>query len=581
MLRSVAPPSIIVDEQQEVVYISEGAERYLLPPTGTPSNSIVRLVRQELRIDLRTGLHEAFAHGKPWGSRPIRATFGGAARHVHMTVRPGAEAAGGRPLALIMFYEVEADATIEGAANARGEADLLLRRLEEENLRIKEGWQATIEEHDTSAEDLVASNEEMQSINEELKSTLEELETSKEELQSTNEELHTVNVALYSNVEELSKANSDLENLMAATDIGTLFLDQGLCVQSYTPSLLGLFNLIPGDRGRPLVHLTHRLRYSALLADTQAVLATRAPVEREVQSDEDRWYLMRLRPYRTSNDRAGGVVLTFVDISERRSAEEALRLSEERLREINESLERRVAERTAELERANQKLEYRNRELQDFAHVASHDLQEPLRKIQSFSGMLASAPGVTLDDEGRHMVDRTQAAAERMSGLIRDLLAFSRVTTQTTPVTSVDLNATLDGVLSDLEVRLHETGGRVEVGVLPRVEADPVQMRQLLLNLVGNALKFHRKGVPPVVTVSGQRQENGTVELVVEDNGVGFDEKYADRIFAPFQRLHAKHEFEGTGIGLAIVRKIVERHGGAVKATSTLGTGSRFVITWP
>ena len=263
-----------------------------------------------------------------------------------------------------------------------------------------------------------------------------------------------------------------------------------------------------------------------------------------------------------------------------RGSARRLRAREEDLRRLNGTLEARVAQRTRELAETNRALEARNRELQDFAHVASHDLQEPLRKVQSFGDLLKAEYGPALGEEGQHYIVRMQAATGRMSGLIRDILSFSRVATQGRPAVPVDLSRALEAVRSDLEARLAQTGGRIDADEMGTVEADPVQVHQLLLNLVGNALKFHREGVPPVVRVSAQAREDA-VALVVEDNGIGFDEKYADRIFTPFQRLHGRHEYEGTGIGLAIVRRIVERHGGSVSVTSTPGSGSRFEVVLP
>ncbi len=275
------------------------------------------------------------------------------------------------------------------------------------------------------------------------------------------------------------------------------------------------------------------------------------------------------------------IVGTVRDITEEREAEEQLRGLNTALQNLNAELEARVEARTQELQEANRVLGVRNRELQDFAYVASHDLQEPLRKIQSFAGLLLMEASDVLPGETRGYVERMQAAAARMSGLIRDLLAFSRVATQGQPEQQVDLNETLREVLTDLGLRLDETGGRVEVpSPLPTLAADPTQMHQLFQNLIGNALKFHREGVPPLVQITWQPVGAG-LQLRVQDNGIGFESKYAERIFAPFQRLHTRQAFEGTGMGLAIVRRIVERHGWNVEASSTPDAGSLFTITVP
>ncbi len=232
------------------------------------------------------------------------------------------------------------------------------------------------------------------------------------------------------------------------------------------------------------------------------------------------------------------------------------------------------------------KLEISNRELQDFASVAAHDLQEPLRKIQSFSDRLQSKAREALSEESRDYLDRILGSAQRMQTLINDLLTYSRVTTKAQPFVPVDLNETVRLIVSDLEVRLEQSHGKVEWSGLPTLEADPTQMRQLFQNLISNALKFHRPGVPPVVRVTSKLQETIAgrgrgYEIRVEDNGIGFEEKYLDRIFTIFQRLHGRFEYEGTGIGLAICRKIVDRHGGAVTATSKLGEGSTFIVNLP
>jgi PAS domain S-box-containing protein len=225
-------------------------------------------------------------------------------------------------------------------------------------------------------------------------------------------------------------------------------------------------------------------------------------------------------------------------------------------------------------------LQQSNRELEDFAYVASHDLQEPLRKIQAFGDRLKVKYAETLTGDGIDYLDRMQKAAGRMQALINDLLVFSRVTTKAQPFLPVNLEVIAHEVVHDLEEQMHRAAGEVIVGSLPTIDADALQMRQLLQNLVGNGLKFHRPDLPPRVELSGT-VFNGTAQIVVTDNGIGFDEKYADRIFTMFERLHGRAAYEGTGIGLAICRKIAHRHGGEIAASSVPGEGAKFVVTLP
>lgn len=250
--------------------------------------------------------------------------------------------------------------------------------------------------------------------------------------------------------------------------------------------------------------------------------------------------------------------------------------------------ERKLAEKQLSL--FNEKLQQSNRELQDFAYVASHDLQEPLRKVQAFADRLSSKYASSLEGTGLDYLERMRGAAERMQKLIQDLLTFSRVSTKTQPFVTVNLNAIVSEVLSDLEISIEQTGATVSVEELPAFEADPMQIRQLMQNLIGNALKFRRPDVPPVVKISGRvgvpdlgddRLIEGSCEIYVEDNGIGFDERYLDRIFTVFQRLHGRSEYDGSGIGLAVCRKIAERHNGFVTAQSIPGSGATFIVTLP
>lgn len=235
------------------------------------------------------------------------------------------------------------------------------------------------------------------------------------------------------------------------------------------------------------------------------------------------------------------------------------------------------------------KLERSNRELQDFAYVASHDLQEPLRKIEAFGDRLATRYGGGLPDDGKMFLERMQNAAGRMRRLINDLLDYSRVTTKAKPFTRVELGEVLTGVLSDLQIRIEESGAVIKAEALPAIDADATQMRQLIQNVLSNALKFRKTDVKPEISITcsvdgssvhlGARPPHARIEIT--DNGIGFDNKYKEQIFTIFQRLHGRLEYEGTGVGLATVRKIVERHGGSIDADGRPGMGATFIIDLP
>ena len=234
----------------------------------------------------------------------------------------------------------------------------------------------------------------------------------------------------------------------------------------------------------------------------------------------------------------------------------------------------RLAEYSRELERSNAALD-------EFASVASHDMQEPLRKIMSFGERLNSAIGDQITGDARHSLDRMLDAAARMRTLVTDVLAYSQVTTRVLPFTATDLNWIAREVLGDLDASIAEAGAQIDVGPLPVIQADAQQMRQLLQNLVSNAIKYHKRGSAPIVSIRATRDANGEIAVSVSDDGIGFAPQYSDQIFMMFKRLHGRGAYPGSGIGLAICRKIVERHDGTITATSTPGQGSTFTFTLP
>jgi PAS domain S-box-containing protein len=283
-----------------------------------------------------------------------------------------------------------------------------------------------------------------------------------------------------------------------------------------------------------------------------------------------RWHLVRGAPLRDETGEIVQWIGTATDIDDQRRQADLL--------------ERLVRERTSELQRSN-------RQLEEFASVASHDLQEPLRKIQAFGDRLHAKCGPVLGKQGREYLERILNSAARMRNLINDLLTFSRVATGSAPFVPVDLEAVAREVASDLEGLIQQTGGNVELGPLPMIHADPLQIRQLFQNLIGNGLKFHYPDKSPVVRVTARAVDGPEIiagqpgipwyEIAIEDNGIGFEEIYLDRIFQVFQRLHGRRDYEGTGMGLAICREIVERHHGRITARSTPGQGATFLVILP
>jgi light-regulated signal transduction histidine kinase (bacteriophytochrome) len=354
---------------------------------------------------------------------------------------------------------------------------------------------------------------------------------------------------------------------------------QGLCMFDAEQRLivcnaryLAMYGFSP-DVVRQGITLREIMEYSVSLGNYRREDALRAVAERPSTADMREQAVLhqhlndgRVIAVMHQPMPGGGSVATYEDVTQTVRAEEALR------------------DYAGKLERSN-------RELQDFASIASHDLQEPLRKIEAFGDRLVARCGGELSDAGRFYIERMQDAAGRMRCLINDLLTYSRVTTKARPFAPVDLGRIAREVMSDLQVAIEQAEARIALGDLPVIQADATQMRQLLQNLLSNALKFRCDGRRAEVSVTGrlcapERPDDGAVaprvcEITVADNGIGFRQDHAARIFGIFQRLHGRGEYPGTGIGLATCRKIVERHGGTIAAAGRAGEGARFVCTLP
>ncbi len=386
---------------------------------------------------------------------------------------------------------------------------------------------------------------------EDARKLVEELYVHQVELEMQNEELRSMQ-------RELEQSRKKFSDLYDFAPVGYLTIsEEGRIVEANLTAAkqLGMersvlvgkpFNLYAVENSREELHLHLRKIFKTKQPHTcEIMLNGRGRVNRYVQLDST---------YVLDSDGQGLTRTTMTDISDRKQAEEKLKIFAG-------------------------KLEHSNQELEQFAFIASHDLQEPLRKIQAFGNMLGTRCSDKLNEQEKDYLARMQSAAKRMHQLIGDLLKYSRVAIRPELLETVDLREAVMEVISDLEIKIKRLGANVEVFELPAVKAEKSQIRQLFQNLIANSLKFHGDDQPHIKIYS--RRTDHDCRIFVEDNGIGFDEKYLARIFAPFSRLHGRSAYEGTGMGLAICRKIVERHGGSISAESAPDKGATFIVTLP
>jgi two-component system, chemotaxis family, CheB/CheR fusion protein len=535
MLEQYGPPSVLINENYDIVHLSERAGQYLQLSGGEPSYDLLRIVRPELRLELRTALYQAVNKLANIEARGLSVKLDDHTQIVNLIVRPVMrEDDPGRGFILVIFEELNEKDNSQLISNEEtiSAVEPMARQIEEELMRVKAQLRATIEQYEVQHEELKASNEELQAMNEELRSAAEELETSKEELQSVNEELTTVNQELKIKIEELSQANNDFQNLMASTEIGTIFLDRGLRVKLFTPRARDIFNLIPADINRPLMDITNNLIYQDLHNDVDQVLDKLQTVEREVQTYHDRWYLVRLLPYRTTDDRIDGVVITFMNITHRKIYEEKLRLS-------RDESEVRVRERTSELEESNQALrteveergaaEERARGLLRQIVTAQEDERRRIaRDLHDQLGQQLTALRLNLEtvraqsehhDELSAQVERAQIIAKQLDAEV-DFLSWEL---RPAALDDLGLEATLANFVQEwsrhygIAGQFHTAGS--EIGRLsPEIETTLYRIAQEALNNISKHAQASQ------VAIILERRNDHAV-LIIEDNGKGYDLK--------------------------------------------------------
>ena len=330
LVRHYAPQSTLISEDYDVIHSTDGIDKYLKYSGGEPSNNILDMVKPEIRQNLRSLLFQLKNEDSGPSLKKERISYNDNSKKIELSVRRFSDKDFPEGLIQIIFKEIseQKEKRESGRKDSEKEPpekkDEIIASLEKELEYTKEQLQLSIEEYETSNEELRASNEELQSMNEELQSTAEELETSQEELQSVNEELKTTNEQLESKVEELSRAHSDLENLMEATEVGIIFVDRDLCVKRFTTAATDIFSLIESDKGRPLRHISDSLEYEGLQGDIESVLNDLEKTKKVVKTKDDRWYIMRLHPYLSSEDKIDGVVLSFTEFTELKEARQTI-----------------------------------------------------------------------------------------------------------------------------------------------------------------------------------------------------------------------------------------------------------------
>jgi two-component system CheB/CheR fusion protein len=434
LLDQYGPAAVAINQNYDILYHNGPTRRYLTQPRGTPTQNLLALLPGNLARRLRGALYRAGHETKPVSIRTTIPADDGRTRHLTITVTRVQE-----NLFLLAFTE-------KGAPFQAGEGIYLESDAAEETAvrQLEHELSATREDLQGHIEQFRSLNEELQSSNEELQAANEELETSREELQSLNEELTTVNVQLQAKIEEEEGTSNDLNNFLTSTNIPTIFLDDRFRVKRFTPAMSKLVKLLPGDVGRPIVDMSQEHLGHDLLADARSVLDNLAPVRKEIAIN-GAWYVRTTLPYRTADNRIEGVVVTYADFTELKTAEGALRESQKQL-----------AIRAAELEAVN-------RDLEAFSYTVSNDLKTPLRSIQGFAQAISDDCRDKLDDEGRDFLLRITSAVQRMTELIDSMLTMSRLTGRDLISGSVNLSSLAEVVAHELTT--NEPDRRVELVV--------------------------------------------------------------------------------------------------------------------
>ncbi len=548
VLEAYAPAAILINAKREILFSLGPVDRYLRMATGQPSLDVLAMARPGMRSQLNQAIEEA-EHNKARVISGGHVTLHGEVKSFNIEVQPVQSEQ--QDMLLLCFVDTKSTAVSSAQSATSGQDAPRIAELERELHATRTDLHNAIRNLEISGEEQSAMNQEAQSVNEEYQSTNEELLASKEELQSLNEELTALNGQLQETLERQRATSTDLQNVLYSTDVATLFLDVDLRIRFFTPATRLLFNVIPGDIGRPLADLNSLAIDRTLSDDARAVIAGMSAKDREIQMPSGIWYNRRMLPYRTHNNEVAGVVMTFTDVTERKRVAQAL-------------------------EEAKHEADIANHAKSRFLAAASHDLRQPLQTLALLQGVLAK----TVESAAsKALVVRLDEALSGISGMLNALLDINEIETGSVHAEIVDfpLNALLARMQH--EFRFHAESQGLEFRVVACsivIHSDPRLLEQMVRNLLSNALKYTRTGK----VLLGCRRHRGMVSIEVWDTGVGIPEREQLAIFQEYHQLDnaARQRSRGLGLGLSIVQRLAEFLGHKVQVNSIPGRGSGFSI---
>ena len=581
LLSNYTPPGVLVNEHFDIIQFRGEIDLWLTPPSGRATLNLLKMAREGLGFEIRSLINQA----RITKTAAKKEQLSVKSKHeLHFFSIEAIPVDSGELHFLVLFREtptpILSGEDTKLPPDGKTQQEILHARIEQLEKELAENRneiRAIIEDHEAANEELQSANEELLSGSEELQSLNEELETSKEELQSTNEELVSVNHELIDRNDQLNNARKYAEAIVSTIRDPLLILDNQLKIKSATEGFYKKFRTNDMETEGFFFYEIGNGQWDN--SDLRNLLENILPEKSSFTDFEithtfpsigERTMVLNGRQLTRENTEQL-ILLSIEDVTDRKRAEEAL-----------------IA-----LKKSNDLLEHSNQELDQFASIASHDLQEPLRKIMTFVKIIDERKLESIADASEY-IHKIYSSASRMDRLIKELLNYSRISGDGELFVLTDLNEIIDDVINDLELPVMQKNAIIHKGDCPVIEAVPLQMNQLFYNLLGNALKFTRPGTVPEINISSRKLLPGEVlsrpnlnvnldyyEITVSDNGIGFNQEFAEQIFVIFQRLNTEDEYPGTGIGLSLCRKIVLNHSGEISASSVENAGASFRIILP